>query len=404
MRVLFTYMGGPGHLHPLVPLARGLRARGHEVAFVGSTSTLTGIRAAGFEPLPVPRYPPDAPDIARFRAERESLRTMMEQEEFTIRRGFAGCYARHKAAHLLSLFDEWHPDVVVRDEVDFGACIAAEKWDIPHVAVLILAAGGLARADLIAASLAEIREEYHLPPDPELRMPWRYLVLAPFPRRFRDPRYPLPPTGHFVRYLPFAQSGDEDLPAWVGELSPRPTVYFSLGTEFNVSDQHLFDPVITGLRNEPINLVVTVGRDLDPAVLGPQPENVRVERYIPLPALAPHCDAIVSHGGTGTIMTALNEGVPMILLPIGADQPHNAARCAALGVARILDTGQFTPEAVRDATVAVLREPAYRTEAQRLRKEMHALPDLDAQTALVERVAATREPARSQPQHIESPR
>ena len=99
----------------------------------------------------------------------------------------------------------------------------------------------------------------------------------------------------------------------------------------------LFQRVLAGLRDLPIDLIVTVGRDLDPVDLGTQPANVHVERFMPQAALLPHCDLVVSHAGSGSVLGALAHGLPMVLLPIGADQPLNAARCQALGVADVLD-------------------------------------------------------------------
>ncbi|WP_342239788.1 glycosyltransferase [Inquilinus sp. OTU3971] len=83
---------------------------------------------------------------------------------------------------------------------------------------------------------------------------------------------------------------------------------------------------------------------------------------------------------------ALAHGVPMVLLPIGADQPANAERCAALGVARVLDPVGCSPEAVREATRAVLADPAYRSAAERMAQEIAAMPDPAEAVPLLERL------------------
>jgi len=70
---------------------------------------------------------------------------------------------------------------------------------------------------------------------------------------------------------------------------------------------------------------------------GARPANVQIERYVPQKHLLPHCQLVVSHGGSDSVLGALAHGLPMVLLPIGADQPLNAVRCHALGVARVLD-------------------------------------------------------------------
>lgn len=131
--------------------------------------------------------------------------------------------------------------------------------------------------------------------------------------------------------------------------------------------------VLAGLRDLPVKVVMTVGRHIDPAEFGPRPAHVHVARYIPQASVLPHC--ALGHGGSGSVLGALAHGIPSVLLPLGADRPHNAARCAAaVGVCRMLDPLRATPRDVRDAATAVLADPAYRQAAERLRDEIAAQP------------------------------
>jgi MGT family glycosyltransferase len=167
-------------------------------------------------------------------------------------------------------------------------------------------------------------------------------------------------------------------------------VYFTLGSVFNMESGDLFTRVLQGLHDLPIDVVATVGAEIDPATFGPQPPNVRIARYIPQSSVLPACSAVVSHGGSGTVLGALAYGIPSVLLPMGADQPFNAARCEALGVARVLDASSCTPGDVRDAVAAVLAEPTYLERARRLRDETRALPGANYSVALLERLAVER--------------
>jgi MGT family glycosyltransferase len=146
--------------------------------------------------------------------------------------------------------------------------------------------------------------------------------------------------------------------------------------------------VLAGLRELPIELAVTVGRDIDPAEFGPQPANVHIERYVPQAILLPHCHLVVSHGGSGSVLGALAHGLPMVLLPLGADQPLNATRCETLGVARILDAVGATPLMVRETVSRVLDDPAYRRAAEGFRDEIGALPGPRHAVRLLEQLAA----------------
>ena len=182
------------------------------------------------------------------------------------------------------------------------------------------------------------------------------------------------------------------MPDWTTAIEGAPSIYFTLGTVFNHESGDLFARVLAGLRELPVNLLVTVGREIDPATLGPQPAHVRVERFVPQAEILPHVDLVVSHGGSGSVLGALAHGRPMVVLPIGADQPLNAERISALGVGRSLDAIEATPDDVREAAASVLADATYRESAGRLADEIAALPSPDVAVGLLERLARERRP------------
>jgi UDP:flavonoid glycosyltransferase YjiC (YdhE family) len=373
MRVLFTFMGGPGHLEPLLPIALAGRGAGHSVAVAGRPSALRGAAALGLDVFAT------ATDRERPAERTPLLPVDLEREARDLRVGFGRGNAREHAPAIRELCEAWGPDVLACDETDFGSMIAAERVGLPYASVVTLAAGNFLRPDNLAESLDAVRAEHDLPPDPDLEMLRRHLVLAPVPPSFRDPDFPPPPTLHAFR-------PGEPAPA-VGPTDP-PTVYFTLGTEFNLESGDLFERVLAGLGELPVAVVATVGSNLDPAVLGRVPENARVERYVPQSAILPRASAVACHGGSGSVLGTLAHGLPLVLLPMGADQPLNAERCAALGVGRVLDVIAATPEDVREAVSTVLSEPSYRVAAERLRDEFAALPGPEYAVALLEELVA----------------
>jgi UDP:flavonoid glycosyltransferase YjiC (YdhE family) len=387
LRILFTFAGGTGHFLPLVPIARAAEVAGHVVAFAGQAGMVPTVEAAGFE-----AFDTRGASLLVTSKRTALLEFDAEREAHAVRDGYARRIAGERAAALLPLCGEWKPDIVVSDEMDFGAMVIAERLGLPHASVLCIAAGSLVTIDLVTEPLNELRAEHGLPPDPELAMLRRYLILSPFPPGVRDPGFPLPPVAHALRPTsPEAPTDGESL-VWLSGLTGAPIVYFTLGTIFNLESGDLFERVLAGLGELPIYVVVTVGRELDPQVLGPQPSNVRIERYIPQSLLLPHCNLVVSHAGSGSVMGALSHGLPMVLIPVGADQPLNAARCEHLGVARVLDAVRATPDSVREATSEVLAEPTYRRNAERIRDEIAAMPSPERAVRLLERLAAERAP------------
>ena len=386
-RFLFTFAGGSGHLEPLIPIARAAEAAGHSVAFVGRPWMIPQVEALGF-----PAFAAGS-DVGLTPKRLPLVEADLEQDMRDVGVGFGRRIARERAADVLPLCDRWRPDLLVCEEFDFGAMVVAERLALPHATLQVNASGNFIRAAFVSGPLDEVRAEYGLPGDPSLAMLSRHLVLAPFPPSFRDPDLPLPATAHNVRLLTLDAARSEAAPWWLTRRGDVPTVYFTLGTVYNMESGDLFQRVLTGLRDLPIDLIVTVGRDLDPDELGAQPANVRVERFLPQAALLPHCDVLVSHAGSGSVLGALANGLPMVLLPLGADQPLNAARCQALGVAEVLEAATVTPQGAREAVSRVLGDPACRRAAERVRDEIGALRGPEYAVNLLERLAAGRRPS-----------
>lgn len=384
MRILFTFAGGTGHFQPLLPIARAAAARGHDVAFACQNGMLSVVEAAGFS-----AFDTGGPTLLQSDTRSALPALDADREDRAIRQTFADRVARERATAIIGRAADWRPDLLVHDEVDFGSALAAERLNLPHANVLVIATGSFVRPDLIAEPINRLRGELGLPPDPQLHHLDEYLVLSPFPPSFRHPDFPLPATAQSIQ--PLVSESDAPPPDWLANL-PQPIVYFTLGTIFNLESGNLFERVLSALTQVPARSIVTVGRDLDPAQFGRLPGHIRLERYIPQSAVLPSCSVVVSHAGSGSVMGALRYGLRSVLLPMGADQPHNAMRCEQLGVARVLDAVCATPDDIRDAITAVLSDSACRQSAERLQQEIESLPPVTRAVDLLEELIATRQP------------
>lgn len=394
VRILFAFVEGAGHYNPLVPLARAAEAAGHTVAFACNPNRVGLPRADGFETHVAGIEPGTTPESDAFERRSAAMPPSREREDIVTREGFADAYARPTADDLLRLIAAWRPDVIVWDDVNLGAPVAAERAGIPHVAVQVIASGLLLRPAVIEAPLAAVRADHGLPPGETLTMLGRYLTLVPFPEGFRDPSLPLPGTARSIRpLLPDALPGEVAPECLAALPDDRPVVYYSLGTAFGAAALDVFRRTLPALAALPITLLVTVGRSLDPADLGPQPANVRVERYVSQALLLPRVDLVISHAGSGTVMGALSHGLPLALIPRGADQPDNAARCEALGVGRIIGRPEsITGADAATAVTAMLADPAYRVAARTVQHRMAGAPGPDDAVAMIQRVVETRRP------------
>lgn len=397
IRVLFTTQPTSSHWHPLVPLAQALVSAGHEVAFASTPGFCPTIEANGFRSFRAgaDETEEEIQQIAQQVAASEERPPVVAILKYR----FAGIRADRMLPDMLEIVGGWHPDVVVREHSELTGCVAAERVGIPH-ATFQIAAPAPWFLPAMDGPLNRLRASVGLAPGEPADILYSYLLLYPRPPSLWNPHIPVPPTMHTWAYTGFSQSGEEALPEWVAELEERPTVYATLGTVVNERTD-LLSAILEGLREEPINLILTVGRNRDPRELGEQPAHVHVERYIPQNMLLALCDLVVTHGGSGTMMDALSFGLPMVIIPITADQPVNARLCAELGVARVVTpegrTEQELAHEIRNAAQEVLRDRAYRENAQRLHKEMEELPGLEYPVALLETLATKGIPLRAHP-------
>ena len=353
MRLLLSAVGGEGHLRPLLPLALAATAAGHEVGITAAPSLRSAAAGGGR------RFFPARPDVRPVHA---PLRPVdREREQTAVRDAFAGWMARERAEDLLRTCSSWRPDVIVRDELDFATPVIAELLGVPDATVLVNAAGGFVRPELVTGPLQELRSQHGLPADPDLAMLTRHLALTPLPAAFRDPAAPLPATAHGYRSVEVVP-GRTELP-FRRSRPGAPLVHLTLGTIFNTESGDLLGRLLAGLAGLPIEIVATVGRGVDRRALLPQPQHVHLLSYVPASILLPHCAAVVNHGGSGSVVGALAHGLPMVCVPLGADQPGNADRVAALGLGRTLDALTADPPGTADAVTEVLEDGSYRSAA-----------------------------------------
>ncbi len=145
-----------------------------------------------------------------------------------------------------------------------------------------------------------------------------------------------------------------------------------MGTVFNEPER--LRPVVAALADLPVRMLVTVGPRADPSALGPQPDHVRVERYVPQSALLQYCDVVVSHAGSGTVLATLALGIPQLCLPQGADQFLNAAAITAAGAGLSIPPERVTGDAVAEAVSRLLAEASFGRAAAAVRQSIDSMP------------------------------
>ena len=389
MRILFTTLPGSGHFHPMVPTAKALQARGHEVAFAASPTFAPAIEAAGFEALPAgPSWVENLSDPV--------MQQLLAGEFFVdlIRMGMVEGIIR--AARATGA------DVIVRGSGELGGLVAAAILDLPVASASPAAAKFY--EEMIRPAVARAAAEHGLDGERVTAGDYEILRIDRTPPSLEMPGYEAPPNAVNVRPEPF-EAGAE-LPAWFDDLGGRPLVYVTLGTVMN-GNIPLFRLIADALADAPFDVVIALGAGIPREALGEVAGNIRVGGFLPQARILERASVVVNHGGYGTVSAALGAVLPLFLLPMGADQPYNTERCitagAALGVIQDQPPGPppagpppFTapdPQVIRDGTRRLLDEPAFRDAARGIAAEIAALPPADAAAQRLEQAVLRHEAA-----------
>jgi MGT family glycosyltransferase len=131
----------------------------------------------------------------------------------------------------------------------------------------------------------------------------------------------------------------------------QPEVVVSMGTT-DMDETAVLERVLAALADLPVSVLATVGDHLDPAAVN-APANAVVARYVPHGSILPKARLLVCHAGLGGVLAALTHGVPILCLPLGRDQPANAAQVDRTGVGRALSPDASVAD-IRDAASALL--------------------------------------------------
>jgi MGT family glycosyltransferase len=388
-----------GHVGPVLQVARGLVARGHDVTvltgsrFVGAV----GESGAAFRPL-LGGADYDDREPATYLPDRGRY-AGVRQAEYDIRTIFVETIPDQYRS-IVPLIDELRPDAVLVDGAFAGVLpLVARTSDRPPILALGVtpltqssrdaaphglalppprnvaervryAAMGLVARHVVFGATQRAGKRAFAAVDARLdsfimdasRMYDRFLQTGPAALEY--PRRDLAPNTAFVGVLPQTAHA-APLPGWWGDLDGRAVVHVTQGTIDNHDFGRLVRPTLDALADRDVLVVVTAGgRDVE--AIGALPDNARAARYLPYDALLARTAVMVTNGGFGGVQAALAAGVPLVVAGGTEDKPEVAARVAWTGAGVDLKTGTPDAAAVGAAVDRVLSAPAYRTAAARI--------------------------------------
>lgn len=372
MHVLFTSIRNAGHFNPLVPLIRACVRRGHDVGVASAPDLAASVAKTGARFFPV-----DHPGDEGLRPLWARMRDMSSADvgPFVVREIFARACGGAALPKTRAAIEALRADVVVRESTEVAGAIAADACGVPHARMSITLAKFAAALHADARDVVdELRASVGLAPG----VVDGRRTFTMFPRSFEDPTDPGPDDA--MRFRATSRAAEPLPDFWPGRDGP--IVYATLGSVAGGMKETLdaYRAILGAVDGMDARVLLTVGKELDPAQLGVAPAHVRVERWVPQDDVLPQARAIVQHGGSGTTLGALAHGVPQVVVPLFADQPENARRVAELGLGL---SSPPTTDAIRAALSRVVGDDRFRARAGDLRREVAAMPtDDDAVDAL----------------------
>ncbi|XP_074085413.1 UDP-glucuronosyltransferase 2A3-like isoform X3 [Macrotis lagotis] len=195
-------------------------------------------------------------------------------------------------------------------------------------------------------------------------------------RTYWDFEFPRPylPNFEFVGGLHCkpAKPLPKEMETFVQSSGDHGIVVFSLGSMVKNLTDEKSNLIAAALAQIP-QKVLWRYKGKKPATLGP---NTRTYDWIPQNDLLGHpkTKAFITHGGTNGIYEAIYHGIPMIGVPMFADQPDNIAHMKAKGAAVEVDFNAMTTEDMLNALKTVINNPSYKENAMRLSRIHHDQP------------------------------
>ncbi|MCL2396009.1 MAG: glycosyltransferase, partial [Acidimicrobiaceae bacterium] len=369
-------LGGAGHLGPLLPFLAASHERGDDVLVAGPPALEDLVTEAGYA-----FEPGGEPSEAEVAAIREHLPFVPAAQASVLgnRELFGRLATRAMLPAMERIFDRWSPGLVLREPAEYASAVVARRTGTPVAQVAISLADVEAGSIRVAAPALEAHEAGLV--DALLTTPY----LTRFPRSLDPSAFPTT-----IRFHEPVPASPDPLPAWWGDLG-GPLLYVSFGTVlgYMVNAAEVYRAVLKAVEDIPARVLLTVGRTFDPTTLRSHGDHVRVESWVDQHRVLRHADLVVTHCGSGTALGALAHGVPIVAVPLFADQFENSRRIASAGAALIIDRrrdqdagppsflSEQDAQNLATAIETVLGDPSYRRNAGQLAAEIAGMQSAD---------------------------
>lgn len=418
--IVITCWGSHGDTDPYLGLAAGLTARGHRVTMATLEHYRSVVTGAGHGFVPI-RPAADPGD-------RALVERIMDRDRGT---QFLLCDVMMPG--LQAMYDDLGPvvreaDVVISHPLTMAAPMHAEQQGIPWASTVLAPTSFFSAHDMpvfppapwlkhaerlgvwagrlltrmakgVSARWVEpvraMRRSLSLPDVGNPLFEGQHsphLVLALYSRVLGKPQPDWPPgvvvTGHMFHDAPHGRTLDPALDEFVA--GGPPPIVFTLGSSAVHVAGDFWRTSAAAVEALGARAIFLVGPGRSDAIRGQVPTSIFVADGAPHSLVMPRSAAVVQQCGIGTLAQGLRAGRPMLCVPWAHDQPDNAWRAAALGMAEIVPARDYRVPRVTRALSALLSEARYREAAERVAAQVRAERGVEAACDAIERVFSLR--------------
>lgn len=171
----------------------------------------------------------------------------------------------------------------------------------------------------------------------------------------------------FIGPTPTISINDDSFPIRNLENSKKKIIYATLGTIYN-NWIGFFKNIIEAFKDSEYLVVMSTGNKERLKQIGDIPENFIVRDFVPQAEVLKHADLFIAHGGMGSVSDGMYLGVPMILVPLGADQFFNAYRLQELGAGKVLKKSEVTAENLRREVKVILENKSFKAGVRKVQE------------------------------------
>lgn len=102
--------------------------------------------------------------------------------------------------------------------------------------------------------------------------------------------------------------------------------------------------------------------------LSKNPDVVLTDKFVPAAEINARVDAVICHGGQGTLQTAILSGTPLVGIPSQPEQQMNLQHLAEYGMAITIPPYRWTTEAIDASVRKIFDNDSYKKQAMLLRQ------------------------------------